>query len=223
MSRFYFSCLFIFILSLSGFSQLTNIPVKITDNLQKRPSVNLLNKKSNINPKSCGKDTVGYVRQKATAFNSISIRKNYSLGQIYGAPQNITIHGFTFFAWAVANPPTDKKIRLICNLYKAGTDSLPSGSPLASDTVTIDSTFGGGLLSVLQKHATFKSPVTVNFPYILTVESDSVNVSAGLVANSWTAKDGEGENLLCGSVSGNGISAARPRPASSRSPRSAWP
>jgi hypothetical protein len=201
MNRLYSVCLIFCAFSFSSFGQLTEVKVKIIDNLQKYSDPRF-SKKSASNPKKCGNDTIEYARRKASAFNTISIRKNYSLGQIYGAPQDITVYGFTFYAWAVATPPTDKTIRLICNIYKAGTDSLPSGSPLRSDTITVDSTFGGGVLTKLEKRATFKSPVTVNYPYILTVESDSSSLSAGLVANSWSAKDGDRANLLCGSVSG---------------------
>ena len=201
MIRFYFSCFLIFAFSFAGYSQLSEIKVKITDDLPKYTDLKSYKKSATI-PKKCGNDTIEYARRKASAFNSISMRKNYSLGQIYGAPQDITIYGFTFYAWALANPPIDKTVRLICNIYKAGTDSLPSGSPLRSDTVTVDSTFGNGLLTKLEKRATFKSPVTVNYPYILTVESDSVNLNAGLVASQWTNKDGDRANLLCGSVSG---------------------
>ncbi|NUM32824.1 MAG: T9SS type A sorting domain-containing protein [Bacteroidetes bacterium] len=173
----------------------------IKDNLPKAVN-SLLFKKSATSPKNCVQDTVEYPRYKATGFNSISIRKNYSLGQFYGAPQDITIHGFTFFGWVWSNPPTDKKIRLICNIYKAGKDSLPTGSPLRSDTVTIDSTFGSGLLSTLEKRANFKTPVTVNFPYILVIESDSVALNAAIVANNWAKNDGDALNFLCGSVGG---------------------
>lgn len=173
----------------------------LKDNLPKSGNM-IFYKKSASSPKKCVQDTVEYPRYKASAFNSISTKKNYSLGQFYGAPQDITVHGFTFFGWVVSNPPTDKKIRLICNLYKAGKDSLPSGSPLRSDTVTIDSSFGGGMLSVLEKRANFKTPITLNYPYILTVESDSATLNAGLVANSWSAQDGEQANYLCGSVGG---------------------
>lgn len=201
MKKYYFQ-LFIFIfLSEFAFGQLTSPGAVIKDNLPKAGN-SLFYKKSVSSPKNCVQDTVEYPRYKATKFNSISIRKNYSLGQFYGAPQDITIHGFTFFGWVWSNPPSDKKIRLICNIYKAGKDSLPSGSPLQSDTVTIDSTFGSGLLSVLEKRANFKKPVTLNYPYILTIESDSVSINAVIVANDWTNADGEKANYLCGSVGG---------------------
>ncbi len=201
MIKNYLFGLVLLFLSPLGFSQHTEVKGKITDDLPQYNTQKFY-KKSAAKPKTCGNDTVEYARRKASAYNSISMRKNYSLGQIYGAPQDITVHGFTFYAWAVASPPTDKTIRVICNIYRAGADSLPSGSPLRSDTVTIDSTFGGGLLSKLEKRCTFKSPVTVNYPYVLTVESDSTNLSTGLVANSWANADGDSANLLCGSVSG---------------------
>ena len=199
MIRIYFLILAFFFLYQNSFGQLNEIKVKIIDDLKTYSDAKSY-KKSNIKPKACGRDTVEYTRRKASAFNSISVRKNYSLGQIYGAPQDITVHGFTFYAFSVDTQP--HPIRLICNIYRAGTDSLPSGSPLASDTVTIDTVAGILYLTKLERHATFKTPVTVNFPYIITVENDSTNVSAGLVANSWTAGDGDSANLLCGSVTG---------------------
>jgi len=159
--------------------------------------------RSAAKPTACKTDTVEYTLYKATALNSISVRKGSSLGQFFGAPQTLTVHGFRFFGWALSATAASKyTIKVICNLYKAGTDSLPTGSPLASDTLTIDTTFGGGRLTVLQKDVFFKKAVTLNYGYILTVECDSVTGGAGVVANSWSAKNGKRENLLCGSVSG---------------------
>jgi hypothetical protein len=122
----------------------------------------------------------------------------------------MTVKGFQFYAWALQTTPARAyTMRLICNLYKAGTDSLPSGAPIASDTITVDTTFGSGTLTRLQKIAVFDKPVTLDYPYIITVETDSVNVGAGVVANSWQNRNGRRENLLVGSVSGrwyNGLS-----------------
>jgi hypothetical protein len=202
MKRLFLISFLLTAISNGGFAQLTDLKVKLIDN---SPKVNsgVFNKKSATAPQSCGRDTVQYPRLKASSFTGISVKKNYSLGQFYGAPQDITVHGFSFYAWVVAsNPPADNRIRLICNIYKAGKDSLPSGSPIQSDTITIDTTFGGGVLTKLLKHATFKKPVNLNFPYILTVESDSANLNAGLVSNSYANNDGDGTNYLCGSVSG---------------------
>lgn len=159
--------------------------------------------RSATKPTACKTDTVQYTLYKATALNSISVRKGSSLGQFFSAPQTLTVHGFRFFGWALSATAASKyTIRVICNLYKAGTDSLPTGSPVASDTITIDTTFGGGRLTVLQKDVFFKKAVTLNYGYIIAVECDSVTTGAGVVANSWSAKNGKRENLLCGSVSG---------------------
>ncbi len=159
--------------------------------------------RSAAKPTACKTDTVQYTLYKATALNSISVRKGSSLGQFFSAPQTLTVRGFRFFGWALTGTAASKyTMRVICNLYKAGTDSLPTGAPLASDTITIDTTFGAGSLAVLKKDVFFKKAVTLNYGYILAVETDSVTTGAGVVANSWSAKNGKKENLLCGSVSG---------------------
>ena len=98
MNRLYSVCLIFCAFSFSSFGQLTEVKVKIIDNLQKYSDPRL-SKKSASNPKKCGNDTIEYARRKASAFNTISIRKNYSLGQIYGAPQDITVYGFTFYGF----------------------------------------------------------------------------------------------------------------------------
>ena len=185
----------------NGFSQFSEVKVNITDNLPKANNSGKLYKKSASNPKACARDTVEYPRYKASRLYFVNMKQGYALGQFYGAPQDITVHGFTFYAFVNANPPSSKKVRVICNIYKAGTDSLPTGSPLASDTIEVDSTLGGGLLSNVVKRANFKSPVTVNYPYILTVESDSADNTA-VVVNDWYNGDGDKRNFFCGTVSG---------------------
>src|SRR5690606_22267716 len=100
-----------------------------------------------------------------------------------------------------ANPPTSKTMNIICNVYNAGADSLPTGSPLRSDTITIDSTFGGGLLSKIEKHASWPA-ITLNSNYIITVETDSASMNAGVVTNSYLAGNSQRFNLNCGSISG---------------------
>lgn len=200
MKRFYLLTLFLISMVALGYGQFSTDFRSVTDNIPKA-SNSRLSKKSASNPKACSRDTVEYPRYKASRLYFVNMKSGYSLGQFYGAPQDITIHGFTFYGFVNSNPPTDKKIRVICNIYKAGADSLPSGTPLRSDTITLDSTLGGGVLSKVVKHATFRSPVTVNYPYILTVESDS-NSNTAIVTNDWTAGDGERKNYFCGSVSG---------------------
>jgi hypothetical protein len=201
MKRSYSLTLLILFFAFNGFSQLSVVNVNVTDNLPKANTSSQLNKKSASSPKACSRDTVEYPRYKASRLYFVNMKKGYSLGQFYGAPQDITVHGFTFYAFVNANPPSSKKVRVICNIYKAGTDSLPSGTPLRSDTIVVDSTLGGGLLSNVVKRANFKTPVTVNFPYVLTVESDSADNTA-VVVNDWYNGDGDKRNFLSGSVSG---------------------
>jgi len=201
MIRLYFSCILILATVSNVFSQLTKDNVKIIDDLP-RASSSTLNKKSSTNPQACNRDTVEYPRFKASRLFSVAMRKNYSLAQFYSAPQDITVHGFSFYAYAIGTPPVSNKVRVICNLYKAGSDSLPTGTPLRSDTLLVDSTFGGGTLSVIKKSCNFKNPITLNYPYILAVESDSTAVSVGVVSNDYNNKDGDRMNFLCATVSG---------------------
>lgn len=158
------------------------------------------------NPTACTGDTSYFPNYGTTAYRSVSVRKGSSLGQYFGTNQSLSVSGFRFYAYALTTNPAKKyTIRLICNLYKAGADSMPSGSPLASDTVEVDTVMGSNiLLSRIEREAHFSNPVSLNYDYIITVESDSLNVSAGLVTNSWLANppDGKKKNLGCGSVSG---------------------
>lgn len=155
-------------------------------------------------PTTCGEDTSYFPNYGTTAYNSVSVKSGSSLGQYFGANQNITVSGFRFYGYSI--PPTparQAKIRVICNLYKAGSDSLPAGLPLASDTITVDTVMGSSIpLARITREAVFKKPVTLNYDYIITVETDSTAVSVGIVANSWTAGNGKKKNLGCGSVSG---------------------
>lgn len=139
---------------------------------------------------NCTKDTVYYPYYKATAFQAINVVNTSTSGnafaQWYPAPQNITITGFDFFAWA---PNASNPITVTCNLYNAGADSMPQGTPVRSVTVSIDSAFGGGLLSVLKKTVQFGTAYTANAPYVITIENSSTN-NVSVVANSWTATGG---------------------------------
>jgi hypothetical protein len=139
---------------------------------------------------TCTKDTVYYPYYKATAFQAINVVNTSTSGnafaQWYPAPQNITISGFDFFAWA---PNASNPITVTCNLYNAGADSMPQGTPVRSVTVSIDSAFGGGLLSVLKKTVQFGTAYTANAPYVITIENSSTN-NVSVVANSWTATGG---------------------------------
>ncbi|MBL7812662.1 MAG: T9SS type A sorting domain-containing protein [Bacteroidetes bacterium] len=155
-------------------------------------------------PQACKSDTSMFPRYGTTGYYTLTIRNGSSLGQFYGANQNMTVSGFTFYGYALTPTPVrNVNIRVRCNLYKAGADSLPSGTPLASDTITLDTVQGSNiLLSRITRMAVFKKPVTLNYPYILVVECDSTAVSGVVVTNNWVNKDGKKKNIGCGSVSG---------------------
>ncbi len=186
--------------AINTFAQLNSTGHRIIDNHSKLTYQFNSSKRSVQNPTSCDRDTVEYGRYKGTGFFTVSVSKGRGLGQLYSAPKPLTLYGFTFYAF-IASPPTKKKMNLICNVYKAGADSLPKGTPLRSDTITIDSTFGGGVLTKIEKHATFV-PIILDSAYILTVETDSATLNAGVVTNSYSNGDGKKENLNCGSISG---------------------
>lgn len=201
MAKIYLSLTLFFLTISTAFGQLQSTNHKIIDNIVRKTYDLSHLKRSAQNPTACSLDTSEYPRYKGTGFYTVSVSSGRALGQLYSAPKPVTVYGFSFYAFVAANPPSPKKMKLICNLYKAGLDSLPSGSPLRSDTITIDSTFGGGVLTKIEKHATFRKPITMDSAYILTVETDSSNMNAGIVTNNYNNGDGRKENLNCGSIS----------------------
>lgn len=163
-----------------------------------------LQHRSVSNPTACSGDTSMFPSYGSTAYNSITIKKGSSLGQFFDAPQAMTVSGFRFYGFSVTpSPARSVKINLICNLYKAGADSLPSGTPIASDTIMVDTVMGTSIpLSRIVLNADFGKPVKVSGPYIVVVESDSVTALAAVVCNSYANGDGKKRNLCVGSVSG---------------------
>lgn len=196
--------LFIVFIYQNTFAQIQTPGINVVNDLPNVYPNNIVKKRSSTNPTSCTGDTSTFPSYGSTAYNTVSVRKGAGLGQFFGAPQDLTVSGFRFFAFALSTTPARKvSINLICNLYKAGIDSLPSGSPIASDTITVDTVMGSNIpLSRITCNANFGKDIPVNYDYIITVESDSTDVSAGLVCNSWTNGDGDFRNLGVGSVSG---------------------
>lgn len=140
-------------------------------------------------------DTNDYTLNKSTGLKMLSINNATSAssaGQYYDCPQPITISGMEFYAYSTSLP------NVVCSveLYLAGTDSLPTGSPLALVSVNIDSTFGGGAIGVIEKTAVFATPITVSAPYVIVFTNNSSN-NISLVCNDYNAipADGIGENL----------------------------
>ena len=145
---------------------------------------------------SCGPDTVLYPLAKTSAFEILTIGQGVGVGQWYPAPQSLTISGLSFYAWL--DSATNQSVNAVVSIYNAGADSLPTGTALATTTVSVDSSFGNGSLAVLLKHATFTTPVTVTGNYVVTVNNPS-GIDMGVLANDYTAlpADGAGEFLSC--------------------------
>jgi hypothetical protein len=197
-------CLYTFFLCIGllfAQAQLQEVKVKLINDFIKQPPDNYkLNKSGPSNPVSCGVDTLPYGLYKASPvpLPAVNVFKGYSLGQYFDAPGEVTISGFDFYAWQSAG--TKDSVTLICKIYNTGTDSIPNGVAQRTETIKIDSAFGGSLLS-LRKRIVFSSPYTTTKPFILSVESDDT-VRCALVVNSYNDKDGNAEWLGCGSVAG---------------------
>ncbi|HYG16644.1 MAG TPA: hypothetical protein VEC12_12885, partial [Bacteroidia bacterium] len=156
---------------------------------------------------TCGTDTVYYTWYKTSQFRAVSLNTSTSgnsFAQYFPAPQTITVSGFDFFAWQ--SQGNNSVVALTCNIFRAGADSLPIGAPLRTVTVNVDSSFKGGQLADLRKSAIFSTPVAVNFPYILTIEtSSSTNVS--VICNDYMSFNGDGEWLSSVRIGANYIRA----------------
>jgi PKD repeat protein len=141
---------------------------------------------------SCGVDTVGYPFGKATGLTILSINNATSaqgMSQYFDAPQDITLSGAEFYAYK-----TDENngITIDVNLevYAAGADSMPTGAPLASTLVSVDTTFGFGALSVLKKIGTF-TPITISTAYCVVISNLSPD-NVAFVFNDYNAAPADG-------------------------------
>lgn len=192
-------CVFLLFNTHLNAQSILSTTVNITNNIT-APNLTFKNAKSLGKTASCGVDTLYYTFNKTTAFNAISLNASTSgnaFAQWYPAPGAITVSGFDFYAWVSNN--SNSVVTLTCRMYAAGTDSMPTGLPLASVTVNVDSTFGGGVLSAFRKSAVFSSAVTTSLPYVLTLEStSSINVS--VIANNWNASPPNGRSEWLSSV-----------------------
>ena len=153
---------------------------------------------------TCLNDTVEYALAKATGLQSLNINNATSaqgVSQYFNAPQNITVHGATFYAYKL-DATGGISLNATVSLFLAGPDSLPMGAALATGTVTVDTTFGGGSLPVLEKNISFSSPILVSQPYLIVVGNYSAN-GMGLIFNSWTAADGNQEWLANVDIAGS--------------------
>jgi|GEM_PF-1590033 len=195
------SILFLFCGGLS-FAQLQTNPVPLINDLN--PSApGYFPQQSGAKQGNCGVDTLYYPYYKSSAFYAVSLNASTSasaFAQWYPSPQSITINGFDFFAYQ--SDGTNASVTITCNIYIATGDSLPQGSPIRSTTISIDSTFGGGLLSSLRKHISFANAVTLSVPYVITLETQS-SVNVSVICNNYVSGDGRAEWLSSGRIQNN--------------------
>lgn len=153
----------------------------------------------------CGEDTLAYAITKATGLSAISLNNATSataLSQYFDCPQPVTVSGASFYAYKI-DETNGITMNTTLEIFMAGADSLPMGSPIASATITIDTAFGGGSLTVLRKHANF-SPVSVSAPYCMVVSNPSAT-PMGFVVSSYADNDGAGEWLSAALIGANWI------------------
>lgn len=129
---------------------------------------------------NCPPDTIEYLSLKAWVFEGapsgiydsaysipIGAGSAISMGQWFPAPQAMTVSGFRFVAYLDQTAGNFVQ-SVTCNIYTAGTDSLPSGPPLQSILVNVDT-------SVAWRYAGFIT--SVNVPagngYVITVENNN--------------------------------------------------
>ena len=153
-------------------------------------------KRGTSNPSTCGTDTSTFTDLSSTGYPLIALGNGQLVGQFFGAPQEITVKGFRFFAYTPWDTSAKIKFRNVyAKIYSAGPDSLPRGAALDSVLIRVDTVTGSLTFAKMAKDAVFKKPVVVTSGYVLTVECfETTNIPA-IVTNSWTNADGEGRNL----------------------------
>lgn len=143
-------------------------------------------------------DTIDFALAKATGLQLLNLNNATSAqaaSQYFNASQAITISGATFYA-AKVNATGGISINVPVSIYLAGADSLPTGAPLVTTNVAVDTNFGGGSLAVLEKVATFSTAITVTQPYCVVIENNNPN-GVSVVYNSYANGDG-GQQWLSG-------------------------
>lgn len=138
---------------------------------------------------SCEPDTIQYARAKASALPAINLHLTQSadkLGQFFPAPQPVTVHGVTFYAWQPDG--TGSTIDLWAKIYKAGPDSLPTGPALDSVKVAVDSSSSN--INNLRYTVTFQNPITLDTPFVAALETN-ISRNTAVVTNSWDSLDGQ--------------------------------
>jgi PKD repeat protein len=168
--------------SLKHVNQTINWPLKSHEN--SRGTIN------------CDVDTVTYVQAKTSNSETKILYSDgtYSSGasQLFWAASNvpITVHGFRWYGYSFdPSGTTNPVLNITCSIYEAGADSLPTGSPLASEIISVDDVPANS-----QRDVIFTSPVVLNSRYVLVIENPNTDYLF-LASNDEDNNDGSGQGL----------------------------
>lgn len=174
-------------IALSQEARVRNIPKNTGNSLSARTGISSTNPKGWWNAPlpvqaltNCTADTVEYLSLKAwvaenTPTNTydsayaltVGTGSAVSIGQWYPAPQAMTVSGFRFIAY-LPQSAGNFVHSVTCNIYNAGTDSMPSGAPLQTILVNVDT-------SVQWRYASFITNVNITpgNGYVISIENNS--------------------------------------------------
>lgn len=190
----YFALLLISVLSFQSQGQSPKIPLKnatlndgisVNDYGQYRGTVN------------CNVDTVAYVQAKTSNQEAKILYSDNtyssSAGQMFGASSSSpkTVYGFRWYGYSYDPIGSGSPVLSIdCELYAAGADSLPTGLPLASETISVD-------VISQARDVVFTTPIVMTSNFIVVVTNSSSTDWLFLASSDEDNNDGAGEGLSC--------------------------
>ncbi len=151
---------------------------------------------------SCGVDTLEYLINKNTVLewyyladttfnNGGNVHDYYSrYAQYYDAPQDIDIHGASFYAYLFT---AGDSAEVTVGLYTATADSFPD-QLVTQTSVWVYDDFNNFNLNVMKQRVSFDSVVTMSQPYLIALET-STTEQLLVLSNSFVNSDGDGEGL----------------------------
>ncbi len=172
---------------------LSQVPLKHVNQSINWPLKSHENSRAIVN---CSVDTVAYVQAKTSNSETKILYSDGSYSsrasQMFAASSSmpITVHGFRWYGYSFdPSGMTSPVLNITCSIYEVGTDSLPTGSPLASETISVDA-----LPANSQRDVVFSSPVVLNTHYALVIENMNTDYLF-LASNDEDNNDGAGQGL----------------------------
>jgi len=147
---------------------------------------------------SCAIDTIYYADAKASsqavkvAFTTGSTSTGFAIGysQFFEGSSSVTVHGFKWYGKSYdPTQTTNPNINVVCEMYTAGTDGLPTGAALASEIVSVDTNSNN-----MEHDVVFTTPVVTSNNYVIVVQNNQAD-QLFVMSNDEMANDGAGESL----------------------------